>query len=163
METNLMEWKAALITVAGVLTGFWGWMGWLVAGWVLCMALDYLTGVAAACAHGSWSSRVAVQGIFHKLGSAVVVVAAAGLDLLLSTALEQLPILALPVEYKGLICPVAVVWYLVMELGSICENAVEMGAPVPPFLRKLLAVSKQAVDELGGDVLDADSALHDKE
>ena len=163
METNLMEWKAALITTVGLLTGFWGWMGWLVVGWTLCMALDYLTGAAAACVTGSWSSRVAFQGIFHKLGSAVVVAAAAGLDLLLATALEQLPILALPVEYKGLICPVAVVWYLVMELGSICENAVAMGAPVPPFLRRLLAVSKQAVEELGGETLDVEETVHDKE
>lgn len=155
MEYKLMKWKSAVITAAGMLTGFWGWMGWMVVGWVLCMALDYLTGAAAACVGGSWSSRVAFQGIFHKLGSAVVVVAAAGLDLLLATALEQLPILALPVEYKGLICPVALVWYLVMELGSICENAVAMGAPVPPFLRKLLAVSKQAVEELGGEELEA--------
>ena len=162
MENNLMEFKVAVIAAMGVLTGFWGWMGWLAAGWVLCMMLDYLTGAAAACAHGNWNSRTAFQGVFHKLGCAVVVAAAAGLDLLLATALEQLPILALPVEYKGLLCPVVLIWYLVMELGSICENAVAMGAPVPPFLTRLLAVSKQAVEELGGEAIEADTAVHDK-
>ena len=163
MEEKLMEWKAAVITAAGVLTGFWGWMGWLVVGWVLCMALDYITGAVAACINGNWSSQVAFHGIFHKLGAAVVVVAAAGLDMLLATALEQLPILDLPVEYKGMLCPVVLVWYLVMELGSICENAVAMGAPVPPFLKRLLAISRQAVDELGGDEFGSNTALHDKE
>lgn len=163
MEHKLMEWKAALITLTGILTGFWGWMGWLTLGWVVCMMLDYLTGITAACAGGCWSSRTAFQGIFHKLGCAVVVVCAAGLDLMLSTALEQLPILSLPVEYRGLICPVVLVWYLVMELGSICENAVAMGAPVPPLLKRLLAVSKQAVEEFGGETVDVEETVHDKE
>ena len=163
MEEHLMEFKLTLIALVGVLTGFWGWMGWLTLGWVLCMMLDYLTGITAACVHGNWNSQTAFQGIFHKLGCAVVVAAAAGLDLLLATALEQLPILALPVEYKGLICPVVLVWYLVMELGSICENAVAMGAPVPPLLKRLLAVSKQAVEEFGGETLDVEEAVHDKE
>lgn len=163
MEKNLMEFKLAVIAAIGTLTGFWGWMGWLVVGWLLCMMLDYLTGVTAACVLGNWSSRVAVQGIFHKLGSAVVVAAAAALDLLMDSALNQLPILALPVEYKGLICPIVLVWYMVMEMGSICENAVAMGAPVPPFLKRLLAVSRQAVDELGGDELGSNAVLHDKE
>ena len=163
MEEKLMEFKLAFVALTGILTGFWGWMGWLVAGWVLCMMLDYITGAVSACVNGSWSSQTAFRGIFHKLGSAVVVVAAACLDLLLSTALEQLPILDLPVEYTGMLCPVVLVWYLVMELGSICENAVEMGAPVPPFLTRLLSVSGQAVDELGGDTLGTDTVLHDRE
>ena len=163
MEKNLMEFKVALIAAIGTLTGFWGWMGWMVAGWLLCMMLDYLTGITAACVHGEWSSQAAFQGIFHKLGCAFVVVAAAGLDLLLATAMEQLPVLDLPITYKGLICPIILVWYIIMELGSICENAVSMGAPVPPFLKQLLAVSKQAVDEAGGDTLGSNPVLHDKE
>ena len=44
-----MEFKLALIAAIGTLTGFWGWMGWMVAGWLLCMMLDYLTGITAAC------------------------------------------------------------------------------------------------------------------
>ena len=163
MEENLMEFKMAFLAVLGILTGFWGWMGWLVVCWVLCMMLDYITGAVAACINGNWSSQVAFRGIFHKLGTAVVVVAAAGLDFLLATALEQLPVLDLPVEFKGMLCPVVLVWYLVMELGSICENAVAMGAPVPPLLKRLLAVSKQAVEEFGGEALEDESTVHDKE
>lgn len=163
MEHKLMEFKMALLAAIGVLTGFWGWMGWLVTGWVLCMTLDYITGVVTACINGNWSSQVAFRGIFHKLGAAVVVAAAAGLDLLLVAALEKLPILDLPVEYKGMLCPVVLVWYLVMELGSICENAVAMGAPVPTFLKRLLAVSKQVVEEFGGEALDVEETVHDKE
>ena len=46
-------------------------------------------------------------------------------------------------------CPVVLVWYIVTELGSMVENAVVMGAPVPKWLVKLLALSKSAVDKVG--------------
>ena len=164
MENNLMEFKVSLIAFAGILTGFWGWMGWLVVGWMLCMVLDYITGYMAAMANGEWESQKAREGIYHKFGTAIVVVAAAAMDFLMSTALSQLPILDLPIEYKGLICPVVLVWYIVMELGSICENAVAMGAPVPHFLTKLLAVSKDAVEKVGGeDEHESETAVSDEE
>lgn len=41
------------------------------------------------------------------------------------------------------------VWYIVTELGSIAENGAAMGAPVPKWLVKLLAMSKSAVDGAG--------------
>ena len=42
-----------------------------------------------------------------------------------------------------------VVWYTLTELGSIVENAVALGAPVPQWLQKTLAAAKDAVDKLG--------------
>ena len=116
------------------------------------MVLDYITGSAAACHDGDWSSGRAREGIWHKMGMIVVVVVAAGADLLLSIVLSNLPMLSLPVEYPGLICPVVLVWYIITEMGSITENAVHMGADVPPWLVKLLAISKEAVD-IAGDAL----------
>ena len=148
--------KMAVAACVGLLTGLWGWMGWLVAGWVFLMVLNYLTGTAAACKEGSWSSAHARDGIWHKCGMIVVVVVAAVSDLLLEMVLLNLPVLALPIQYPGLVCPVVLVWYAVTELGSIIENAVHMGAPVPPWLVRLLAVSKGVVDQaweaLGGKV-----------
>ena len=79
----------------------------------------------------------------------VVVLVAAGADLLIAAVLENLPLVALPFQYSGLICPVVLVWYIVTELGSITENAVQMGAPVPGWLVKLLAAGKSAVDAAG--------------
>lgn len=151
METNLKEFKAALITFIGVLTGFWGWLGWLVVCWVCCMVLDYLTGSMAAGKAGAWESKKAREGIYHKGGMLVVVLVAAATDLLISLVLDNLPMLALPVEYGGLVCPVVLVWYIVTELGSITENAVAMGAPVPALLTKLLKISREAVEQMGGE------------
>ena len=150
---HVNAWKAAVTAVFGALTALWGWMGWLVIGWVALMLLDYLTGSAAALKDGEWSSQVAREGVWHKLGMIVVVVVAAGADLLISLVLAHLPVLDLPIAYTGLICPLVLVWYCLTELGSIGENAIAMGAPVPPWLPKLLAAGKNAVDKAGDGTL----------
>ena len=149
MEKTINNVKAAVAAVIGLLTGLWGWLGWLVVGWIAAMALDYLTGSLAAAKAGAWSSGRARDGIWHKCGMVVVVAVAAGTDLLLALVLQNLPLAALPVEYAGLVCPVVLVWYIVTELGSMVENAVVMGAPVPKWLGKLLALGKDAVDSAG--------------
>ena len=155
MDKTINQIKAAAAAALGLLTGLWGWFGWLVVGWIGCMALDYLTGSLAAAKEGQWSSGKAREGIWHKCGMIVVVIVAAGADLLLSLVLANLPLAELPIQYAGLVCPVVLVWYIVTELGSIVENAVAMGAVVPNWLTKLLAMSKGAVDsagdKLGGD------------
>ena len=155
MDKTLNNAKAAVAAVIGLLTGLWGWMGWLAVGWIAAMVLDYLTGSLAAARAGAWSSGKARDGIWHKCGMLVVVLVAAGTDLLLAAVLDNLPLAAFPVEYAGLVCPVVLVWYIVTELGSMVENAAAMGAPVPKWLAKLLALGRDAVDgagdKLGGE------------
>ena len=151
MET-MDGWKAAAIALIGALTGIWGWFGWLVIGWVFCMVVDYITGSLAAAKQGEWSSAQAREGIWHKTGMIVVVIVAAGADLLISLVLANIPAVQLPFDYGGLICPIVLVWYVVTELGSIIENAVAMGAAVPGWLTKLLQVSKDAIDSAGGQI-----------
>ncbi len=156
---DIKIWFAALV---GALTGLWGWMGWLVIGWVVCMVLDYITGSLSAAKAGNWSSKVAREGIWHKLGMVFVVLVASGADLLISAVLENLPVIELPFQYPGLICPVVLVWYIITELGSITENAVDMGAAVPEWLTKLLAIGKDAVDKAGDEMTDGKNAGEDK-
>ncbi|MCI8538110.1 MAG: phage holin family protein [Oscillospiraceae bacterium] len=146
---HVNRWKGAFAGFLGTLTALWGWLGWLVLGWVALMVLDYLTGSAVACKNGLWSSAKAREGIWHKCGMIVAVLVAAGADLLILTVLNSLPIIELPFDYAGLICPVVLVWYIVTELGSIAENAAGMGASVPRWLVKLLAAGKDAVDGAG--------------
>lgn len=151
MDT-LEHWKMIVAALLGALTGLWGWFGWLVIGWVVCMVVDYITGSAAAAKQGQWSSSMAREGIWHKTGMIVVVIVAAGADLLIALVLENIPAVQLPFTYSGLICPIVLVWYGVTELGSITENAVDMGAPVPGWLTKLLQVSRQAIDNAGEQI-----------
>ena len=152
MEKAINQIKMAAAGLLGLLTGLWGWFGWLVVGWIGCMALDYLTGSMAAAKAGDWSSGKAREGIWHKCGMIVVVLVAAGVDLLLEAALEHLPGIQLPFDFGGLVCPMVLVWYIITELGSIAENGVALGAPVPGWLTKLLAAGKGAVDAAGNKI-----------
>ena len=105
------------------------------------MALDWLSGSAAAASRGEWSSAVARAGIWHKAGMVVVVCVAALTDLVLRVAMQNLPVLGLEVD--GVVLPVVLVWYIFTELGSIAENGAAMGAPVPGWLLSLLAEGKE--------------------
>ena len=144
--------KLGIAAFAGALTGLWGWMGWLILGWIGCMVLDYLSGTMAAAKQGQWASAKAREGIWHKAGMVIVVVVAAGADLLISAMLAYLPVKALPVDYSGLVCPVVLCWYIVTELGSVAENAAALGAPVPAWLTKLLAAGSSALDKAGEEI-----------
>lgn len=148
---NVTHAKAAVAAAVAVLTALWGWFGWLVVLFVGCMAVDYLTGSAAAMRRGEWSSASARDGIWHKCGSIIVVMVAGAADLLIGTMLGHLPGVVLPFEYTVLLCPLVTVWYTLTELGSIVENAVALGAPVPAWLTKMLDAAKDAVDKLGED------------
>ena len=68
-------------------------------------------------------------------------------DAVLSIAVANLPGLGL--TYSSLILPVVLVWYIFTELGSIAENAAEMGANVPEWL---LAAGKSAADKSAGGI-----------
>ena len=136
--------KAAVAALCGAFTAVFGWLGWLVLAWAACMALDWLSGSAAAASRGEWSSAVARSGIWHKAGMLVVVIVAALTDAVLSIAVANLP--GLGITYQSLILPVVLVWYIFTELGSIAENAAHMGADVPDGLLKLLAAGKKAAE-----------------
>lgn len=133
-----------MAAAAGAFSAAFGWLGWLVVVWVVCMVLDWISGSAAAAAKGNWSSAVARAGIWHKGGMILVVAVAAVTDRVLGLAVNHLP--GLELDYTVLILPMILVWYIFTELGSIAENATDMGAPVPGWLTKLLAAGRQAAE-----------------
>ena len=120
----------------GLLAALHSWLGWLVLLYVATMVLDYATGTALAVKNHAWSSSTARQGLWHKCGSILTVGVAALTDILLGLILNNVP--QLPFCYSNLLCPVVVTWYIVSELGSLLENAVGMGAPVPQFMKSIL-------------------------
>ena len=144
--------KAALAAVCAALTALWGWFGWVVVAWIVCMIIDYATGSAAALRAGKWSSKTARDGIWHKLGSVVAVIVAAILDTVLGHLLANVPGVELPFTYTVLLCPLVVVWYILTEAGSIIENAGALGAPIPAWLSKMIAALEQKVDDTGNSI-----------
>lgn len=137
--------KAAAVAFTGAFGAAFGWLGWLILAWVVCMVLDWISGSSAAAAKGDWSSAASRSGIWHKGGMILVVIVATLADCVLGVAVDNLPMLG--INYTVLVLPVTLVWYIFTELGSIAENATDMGAKVPAFLTKLLAAGKKITED----------------
>ena len=144
--------KAAVAALCAALTALWGWFGWLVVAWIVCMIIDYATGSAAALRAGEWSSKTARDGIWHKLGSVVAVIVAAILDTVIGHLLGNVPGVELPFTYTVLLCPLVVIWYILTEAGSIIENAGALGAPIPTWLTKMIETLESKVDQTGDGI-----------
>ena len=146
-NNNVFLWaKSAIVAGCTAFSVAFGWLGWLVVAWVGCMVVDWVSGTFAAMATGEWSSSAARAGIWHKAGMIVVVIVAAITDMVLGLAVANVP--ALGFTYTNLILPVLPIWYIFTELGRIAENATQMGAPVPPWLVKVLAAGKVAAEKV---------------
>ena len=155
-DMTLLGVKAGVTAAAAALTAVWGWFGWLVAAWVALMLTDWLVGSAAAAKDGRWSSAKMREGAWHKGGMILVVAIALVADWLVATALAHIPGVALPFDYSVLLGPLVMVWYVIGELGSLLEHAVNLGAPVPGWLTRLLAVSQAAIDAAGDKLVGED-------
>ncbi len=148
MNEKLVALKAALAALFSGLAAFLGWKGIVAVTWIVLMALDYISGTAAACKAGKWSSKMARDGIWHKCGMILVVIAAAIADGVLTLLFANIPGTGL--SWPGMVLPLVLAWYIITELGSILENAILLGAAVPSWLTKMLQVAQKAVDTAGG-------------
>ena len=156
MVENVTRFKAAIAAVLAAMTALWGWFGWLVLAWVACMAIDYITGYSAAAKNGEWSSNIAREGLWHKAGCIFAVLVAGILDAVVGYLLGNIQGLALPWQYTVFVCPLVVAWYIMMELGSILENVGKMGAPLPEFLKRMIAVLKASIDTNGEHAIEGE-------
>lgn len=146
MEEKLLAFKAAIVMFFTALGAFLGWQGVLAIIWLVAMALDFASGTLAAWLSGEWLSAVAREGAKHKLGMLFVVIVAGVADIVLAIACEYLP---MGLEWPVLVLPLVFVWYILTELGSILENAVKMGAPIPEWLMNLLAAGLKIINAQG--------------
>lgn len=146
--SKAQEIKALLAAGVAFLTALWGWVGWIIFLLVMAIALDYITGTAAAKATGEWTSKVAREGLWHKLGEIVALLVAALCDIAISVILhtgaaqifEGLP-------YGNYITLVVATWYFFTEIGSILENIKKLGAPIPEWLISGARVLKGKAEE----------------
>ena len=159
MEKGMIEMKLAITAFFTAVSAFLGWQGVMALVWVITMAIDYITGTAAAMKNGEWCSATARQGLWHKGGMLVVVIVAFIADCALSVICEHLPV---NIAWTSIVLPLVLAWYIVTELGSILENAVKMGAAVPGWMVKLLKIGLKAIDEVG-ERIEAETAGDTKE
>ena len=109
---------------------------------VFLMVVDYISGMIASMVEAidhpgdtsyGWSSKKGAKGIAKK---AIVI------DYILAKTSGNLGY-HLPSAMLSLL---TTVWYLLNEALSITENAGRMGAPVPEWLMKYIAVLKDKID-----------------
>lgn len=117
------------------------------------MVLDYLTGMLAskreAIEHPDdpsygWSSKKGAEGIIKKVGYLCIIAVAMIVDYVILNIAAQLGI---SIQVKALFGLLVAVWYILNELLSIIENAGRMGAPVPDWLARYIAVLKNKIDD----------------
>ena len=152
MEKTLTDLKAAVVATMTFLGAFLGWKGIMALVWAAVMALDYLSGTAAACKQGKWSSAVARTGLWHKLGMILAVCVAVFADIAMEVACDHVPI---GLVWPGVILPLVLAWYILTELGSILENAVKLGAAVPKWLTKILSAVEHMVDDAADKMVES--------
>lgn len=151
---KVLEIKAAVTAAFAIVSSLLGTVGIAVVIFVVCMVLDYITGSMAARAHGEWSSKIAREGLWHKLGEVIALLVAALCDIavkvILSTAAASI---MGEVHYAGYLTLIVSIWYILTELGSILENAARLGAPIPDWLIKGVGRLKKKVDKAETDKL----------
>ena len=149
MEKTMIAGKAAMAAALSAALSFLGWKGILAICWLTVMALDYVSGTAAAMKDGSWQSCRARTGLWHKCGMIFAVTVAAIADGAMTVVLGNIPVLG--IQWPGALLPLVLAWYILTELGSILENAVKLGAAVPRWLTGLLKAGRDAVDKSAGE------------
>jgi hypothetical protein len=80
----------------------------------ILIAMDYISGIAAAASRGDLQSSKMREGLWHKLGEV-------GTILLAYLVAEEGHYIGLPYQIDLLI-PAVIIWLSVMEITSILEN-----------------------------------------
>lgn len=143
----------ALFTAAGAwISAKLGILGPILIILTIMMVLDYVTGMLAskreALEHPDdsgygWSSKKGAKGIIKKVGYLCIIAVAMVVDYII---LHVAGSMGVSVSTKALFALLVAVWYVLNELLSIIENAGRMGAQVPEWLCKYIAVLKEAID-----------------
>lgn len=116
------------------------------------MVIDYLTGMLASKKEAldypedltcGWSSKKGAKGIIKKVGYLCVIAVAMVVDYIIANVAGSLGYEMPVTAIFGLL---VAVWYLLNEMLSIIENAGRMGAPVPEWLERYIAVLKNKVE-----------------
>ena len=126
--------------IGGIIASFFGGWDVRIYALVVCMAVDYISGVTVAAvfhtsrktASGALQSDVGWKGLARKITTLLLVGVAACLDKLLST---------------NYIRTATIIGFTANELISIVENAGLMGLPMPSIITKAIDVLTNKADQ----------------
>ena len=117
------------------------------------MVVDYISGMMASKVEAiehpddpnyGWSSKKGAKGIAKKVGYLCIIAVAMVVDYL---TLKVASALGIAISAKAIFGLMVAVWYILNELLSIIENAGRMGANVPDWLCRYIAILKRKIDD----------------
>ena len=147
-------------TLREIFAPIMSWFLWVLIAYFVAIVTDYLTGTIAAYLNGEWVSSKARKGLIKKCLMLAVLMIPLLLDVLIGLAADK--VITLPWTFRGLFLPLATVWYMITELGSIIENLDKLGVPIPAFLKRAISAIHKSVDKAGEDIV-PESVEDDKE
>lgn len=159
MNETMVGVKATVAAFFAAIGTFLGWKGIMAVVWLVLMAMDWFTGTAAARKNGTWKSSVSRDGAWHKAGSVIVILLAFIADFIMSIMLPHIPVLN--ISWPEFLAPLVLAWYIVTELGSILENAIKLGAPVPSWIVKIFDATLKMADNVGDKLMDSQQVISD--
>ena len=125
--------KFACGVIAAVLSNIFGGIDALFTALLICIVVDYVTGIMAAVYEKKLNSEVGFKGILKKIAILCIVVLAHELEVVVGI---------------GGVRDLAVGFYIANEGISILENSAKMNVPVA---RSLAGVLEQLKDKLEND------------
>lgn len=152
MEKYVIALQACLTAAGAWISAKLGILGPILVILIIMMVLDYITGMLASKKEAleypdnpsyGWSSKKGAKGIIKKVGYLCIIAVAMVVDYII---LHVAGSMGVTVSTRALFALLVAVWYVLNELLSIIENAGRMGAQVPEWLSKYIAVLKEAVD-----------------
>lgn len=124
---------------------------------VIMMLADQFSGMLASKKEAAdnpndptlgWSSKKWNTGIYKKCGNIIVVGVAITIDYVI---LRTASYIGLSLSTQTIFGLLTIVWFILNELLSIFENAGRLGAPLPDFLKDVLVVMKNKVENKGDE------------
>lgn len=126
-----------------IIAGGGACISYLYGGWssllgilLAFVAIDYVTGVAAAAIEGQLSSNVGLKGIAKKVFIFVIVAVAHLVDSSLGDG--------------HIFRDATIFFYVANELLSILENAGRAGVPIPPIIQQAIEILRGKSEQKAG-------------
>ena len=156
--------KAVTVGIGGIMSAVAAWLFarlgvllYILLVLAAAMIIDYLTGMLASKAEAidhpddpscGWNSKKGAKGIIKKVGYLCIIAVAVMVDWIILHVAADIGFES-ALNLKAFFGIMVTVWYLLNETLSIIENAGRMGAPVPDWLKKYIAVLKDKIEQKG--------------
>lgn len=155
METTAI--KTMICSVLATIASFFGSTGYVISILLMCMILDWITGMTASAVMAKnegrkrkWSSKLGLKGIIKKAMYVVVIIIAILLDMLI---LKYSDIFGFNFSWTTFFGLLVTLWFVINEIISILENVEKLGVPLPVWLLKLTKLLQTSLDDKAENVV----------